>query len=314
MISIELPSNVLKLLRTCLVRTDLGHVEELDLTRNNFQGSDGINFAIEIIQSQEKMTQFSYEQNPVDNDQDCQRLVGAIVSHPSISMCSLNGLCGGEINGHDYLVHLLRKDGMKSIDFASCGVSTNGQSTSTLFDLVKLHPNLVSLCLNDNKLDDKDAIHLADVLRHNRTLAGLSLYGNEFTRLGEETLKKAIYDDSSLNAVANSNHVCEISGLRSWGFLHGVNFRVPYERSRAQKIFRLLEERNKEGTNARHLEGEMRGDTLKILPLTLAAIQIYGEYKAKKVKWQDNGIVWIEDAAPLSITYELLKSWNVPVL
>ncbi|EJK74876.1 hypothetical protein THAOC_03422 [Thalassiosira oceanica] len=271
--NIELSANVLNMLRECIKPGGMGYVEELNLTRNNFQGSDGINFAIEIIQSQTKMTEFCYERNPADREQDCQRLFDAIVSHPNIIKCNLNGLFGGETNGHDYLVHLLRKDGIKNINFAG-----------------------------------------SDALQRNRTLKELELQMNEFTRLGEETLKKAIYDDSSLNAVANSNHVCEISGLRSWGFLHGVNFRVPYERSRAQKIFRLLEERNKEGTNARHLEGEMRGDTLKILPLTLAAIQIYGEYKAKKVKWQDNGIVWIEDAAPLSITYELLKSWNVPVL
>lgn len=102
--NIELSANVLNMLRECIKPGGMGYVEELNLTRNNFQGSDGINFAIEIIQSQTKMTEFCYERNPADREQDCQRLVNAIVSHPNISKCYLNGLCGGETNGHDYLV------------------------------------------------------------------------------------------------------------------------------------------------------------------------------------------------------------------
>ena len=41
----------------------------------------------------------------------------------------------------------------------------------------------------------------------------MSLRGNEFTLLGEDALKKAVYDDSSLNAVADSNHMCTVKGL-----------------------------------------------------------------------------------------------------
>ena len=37
--------------------------------------------------------------------------------------------------------------------------------------------------------------------------------GNRFTQSGKDVLKKVIYDDSSLNALADSNHVCTIEGL-----------------------------------------------------------------------------------------------------
>ena len=75
--------------------------------RNEFQGSDGIEFALGILQSQQKMTWFSYDKNPVDNIQGCQRLVDAIASHPNISKANLEGLLRDERNGHDYLVDLL---------------------------------------------------------------------------------------------------------------------------------------------------------------------------------------------------------------
>ena len=300
--NIELPRNVLEILRECFRARGIGHVEDFHLTRNEFQGSDGIEFALEIIQSQEKLKAFSYKKNPVD-DHGCQQIVDAIVNHPNISSCYLDGLCGGGTNGHDYLVQLLRKDGMTDINFSDCGVSTNGQSA--LFDLIKFHPNLDLLCLVGNNLDDDDAIHLADALRHNRTLEHLTVRGNRFTKLGDETLKRVVYDDSSLNALADSNHRCIIRGFRSWSGLH-LNYC-----SRAQKIFRLLEERNKEGSNAHHMESEMGGDKVKILPLALAAIQIYGEHKDRRMWNDDNELVMVKDASQLSITYELLKSWNM---
>ena len=208
--SIELPPNVVLKLRECFMSGGIGHVKAFHLTRNEFQGSNGIEFALNMIQTHQTMIEFDYSRNPADNDRDCQRLVDAIVSHPNISTCFLNCLCGGEINGHDYLVSLLREDRLQKVGFAGCGVNTNGQST--LFDIIKVHPNLKWLGLNGNKLSDEDAIQIAGVLRCNRTLEELFLHGNEFSLSGDDILKKVVYDDSSLNAVADSNHVCRIFG------------------------------------------------------------------------------------------------------
>ena len=315
---IELPVDILAELRECLHQNGLGHVQGFHLTKNEFQGSEGIEFALEMMQSQKKMTGFSYGRNPVDNGQHSQRLVDAIVSHPNISRVYLEGLLRGERNGRDYLVNLLRKEGMKQVDFAGCGVNTDGQSA--LFDVIKHHPNLVWLCLDHNKLNDRDAIGLSDALRYNRTLDELQLRGNEFTILGEEVLMNVVYNDSSLNAVADSNHVCTIEGLDSWDSSSVYNnsnyrhYKNDQKLNRAQKIFDLLEERNIESTNVYHLETEMGEDTLKVVPLALAAVQIYGEQRLKRTEWRGTTFVTIEDAPELSITYELLRSWHVTAL
>ena len=333
--NVELPANVLDLLYDCLRVGDFGHVEELTLRRNEFQGSDGINFAIKIMQSHQEMAKFCYERNPAYSGQDCQLLVDAIVCHPNISTSHLQSLCAGGRNGHDQLVDLLRKKAMKSVDFSDCGVKTD-DGRSALFDIIKLHPNLDFLYLDDNKLNDKDAIRLADALRHNRTLSFLSLMKNEVTQLGGDTLKKVIYDDSSLNALADSNHVCTIKGvgLYSWVDFVDGQYNIyrnegdrcmdsdgpkgsrarKIKRSRARKIFHLLVERNKEGNNAYYFETEMGGITLKVVPFALAAVQIYGEQMAKRWDNDVKDYVVFEDAAGLSITYELIRSWHMPAL
>jgi len=297
----------------------LGHVEKFHLARNEFQGSDGIEFAHEIIQTNKKLTEICFERNPVDRGQDCQRLVDAIQRHPNISTCYLEGFCSGDKNGHDYLLNLLCKEGMRNVDFANCGVNTNGQPA--LFDIIMLHPSLVWLCLDENKLNDEDAIYLAHALQHNRTLETLLLKGNEFTSLGENVLTKVIYDDSTLNALDASNHVCTIKGL---GIYSEGQYNVYRNEGdgddktcpklcRARKIFHLLEERNNEGTNVYFMESEMGGDTLKVVPLALAAVQTYGQHKAKRGEWEDDHGCFgtIEDKAELSITYELMRSWHI---
>ncbi|EJK62835.1 hypothetical protein THAOC_16539 [Thalassiosira oceanica] len=311
----ELPAIVLKELRLCLVAEGLGHVDKLHLEWNEFQGSDGVDFALEIMQSQTKMTQISYVRNPVYNGQDCQILIDAIVSHPNISSCQLECVCGRERNGHDYLVDLLRKEEMKNVDFSNCGVTTNSQST--LFEAIKFHPNLARLSLGENNLNDEDAFHLADALRYNRTLDNLSLGSNEFTERGEIALLEVIYDDSSLNAVADSNHICTIDPF-------GLYQRDRHDRllcndgpkSRAQKIFNLLRERNIEGTNVYYMEREISSvDTLKVVPFVLEAAQIYGEQWRNRGEWgKSRRCRTVEDAADLSITYELLRSWNATLL
>ena len=145
----------------------------------------------------------------------------------------------------------------------------------------------------------------------------LTLVGNRFTQSGKDVLTKVIYDDSSLNAVSDSNHVCTIEGEAFYSVGHVNLHRNDDPRSRARKIFQLLRERNKEGTNVHHLEREIEGtDTLKVVPYVLNAVQIYGEQWMKLEKWDwdtINGTV--KDAAKLlialSIAYELLRSWNV---
>ena len=60
--NIELPTNVLKKLRECFKPGDIGHVDDFVLDRNEFEGSDGIEFAIKIMKYQKKNEGFQLRQ------------------------------------------------------------------------------------------------------------------------------------------------------------------------------------------------------------------------------------------------------------
>ena len=54
--NIELPAKVLQKLKECFKPGNLGHLEAFHLARNEFQGSEGSEFACEIIQSNKKLS------------------------------------------------------------------------------------------------------------------------------------------------------------------------------------------------------------------------------------------------------------------
>ena len=83
---------------------------------------------------------------------------------------------------------------------------------------------------------------------------------------------------------------------------------------RGQKMFQLLDQRNKQGTIAHHLESEMGGDASKVVPLALGAIQSYVQVYGENMLRGKSRSSDLLEAAKLSIVYELVRSWHVTVL
>jgi len=86
----------------------------------------------------------------------------------------------------------------------------------------------------------------------------------------------------------------------------GEPFRPP-KRTRARKIYQLLSERNREGSNGQHLNLEFDdedkgGLTLKIVPKVLDAVCTYSN--------ESNNL----PIPSLSIMYEVLRGWKMPEL
>ncbi|KAL9186651.1 hypothetical protein ACHAXT_005889 [Thalassiosira profunda] len=72
------------------------------------------------------------------------------------------------------------------------------------------NPPIRHLSLRLNRFDDKDAPLFANSLQQNTNLRSLDLAINYFTDSGAQTLGKAVYDDSSLNAMHDTNSTCEV--------------------------------------------------------------------------------------------------------
>eukprot|EP00986_Skeletonema_menzelii_P013449 scaffold7852_cov151-Skeletonema_menzelii.AAC.14 len=135
---------------------------------------------------------------------------------------------------------------------------------------------------------------IANALRGNMTLRDLNLEGNNFTDAGDEALHLVIYDGSSLNAVADSNHTCQINGyiFSNWH----ENWRI----NRGSKIYYLLSCRNKTGSNAKHFDDL----DVKILPNMLDAVQKYQNHA------NGHDLSIFRGAEPLSILFEIMRKWD----
>ena len=188
---------------------------------------------------------------------------------------------------------------LECIDLERNSIQTNGGTE--ISDYISNNPPLKNLFLSANKLNDNDAILIAKALKKNTNLEHLYLFDNDITGIGNEALSNAIYDTTSLNSLAVCNHTCKIYGVGGDPPLDYLNIRAG---ARERKIYHLLSLRNREGINVRHLNTEFDEDedSLKLAPKVLENI-------SQLVR--PNGVRFVH---PLSIMYEVIRSWKMPEL
>ena len=275
------------------------------LCNNEFANtSEGIEFAIKVIHSNQKMETLRWVNNPIENMGGANRLIEAITSHPVIDHIRLENCFGENANAYELLRVLFA--GNKQfihIDLDSNNLRIGG--FTEIPDLLVTNPPLKDLFLENNLLDDKDALQIAHALKQNTKLQNISLGQNDITDIGRDALRNVIFDTTSLNTVANSNHSCSIEGLGFEGY-NDVDFHVdnPYAR-RGKKIYSLLTSRHREGINVRHLNSEFDDESLKLVPKVLESVHHYDTYTIPGAR---------NRVHPLSLIYEILRGWKMPTL
>ncbi|KAL7449404.1 hypothetical protein ACHAWC_001465, partial [Mediolabrus comicus] len=260
--------------------------------RNNDLGRYGIRALIDVIDSNPELISLTLHNNPIDpEDQD--DFINSIARHPNLSAISLDGCC--EIGYYIFsgLIRLQIKEiRMKHGNWGSVS-DTDKQS---LFETLAAPDSwLEELDLSGNNLTDNDAAIIADALQTNNTLIELVLKNNrQFTErcgqlfgnalranrtletllldeniAGSEAISNALFDRSSLNSVADSNHTCYVPSSS----FTGLNKRDDPTGNRHQKIYNVLSRRNKEISNTQHF-----GDIdVNLLPEILLAVQNYSD-------------------------------------
>eukprot|EP00984_Skeletonema_dohrnii_P031273 scaffold23556_cov111-Skeletonema_dohrnii-CCMP3373.AAC.2 len=227
----------------------------------------------------------------MDRD-DIAKLCSAIHHHPSLVDVSITG-CFTRL-GNEMLRSLLRTDGLKlerlgMAENALLGIRTDINVCTLLADYLATNPRLEELDLQNNRLDHSDAVLIANALRSNTTLRHLHISANDVGAVGDEALRRALCDETSLNSVADSNHSCFIETNDFFG-----NEDDDIEINRAEKIYGLLSSRNKTMSNVQDF-----GDIdVKLLPNVLEAVQNYSNDR-------DEDIV-----KELSIVYEIMRCWD----
>ena len=284
-------------------------VRSIVLQNNSFVNNirEGIEFAVEVMESNETIQGFYWASNTINNMEDARLLVEAVNSHPAINQVRLENCFDDDVNGYAVLIPLLASDkNFEEIDFDNNAIRTGG--STELPDLIARNPPLQKLFFSDNNLNDGDAVLIARALKQNSNLEVLNLYDNNFTEVGVKALREAAYDSTSLNSVADSNHTCRVEGVDFGGIPSNPYDRENSGHARAQKLYHLLSSRNREGTNVRHLNSEFGGedddkeDTLALVPKVLECVYRYSHERVNS------------SVPPLSIMYEILRSWKMPEL
>ncbi|EJK64899.1 hypothetical protein THAOC_14313, partial [Thalassiosira oceanica] len=123
-----------------------------------------------------------------------------------------------------------------------------------------------------------------------------NLSNNSITSAGFEKIRSTIYDPSSLNAMESCNHTCYVDCMG------GNVYNMTPRQRRNQKLYKLLSTRHLDGSNARLLNAEFGDEkyTIKLVPKVLHCIKHYSSDQPA------------DSPTPLSITFELIKTWMMP--
>jgi len=180
------------------------------LERNNL-GQNGIDFALSYLKSNPILKRFAVWHNQINDMADINKLCEIVQSHPSIEILELPGTKGTDVNGYKMLEMIMNagRSNLDSIDLSNNNISTGGGTY--ISDFLTTNPILGSLFLDGNSLNDRDALVIAKALKYNTNLGFLDLTGNNgISKRGWLALRKAEFDDTSLNAIADCNHTCNI--------------------------------------------------------------------------------------------------------
>ena len=311
--NIELPDNVLNILSKAFRSTHFNGF----LLDNNSLEQFGIEFTLNnLLNSNHCLKRFVLQRNPISSE-NIKLLCRILKHHPSIATLVLDECMRDNIDGYEMLQLIMNvgKGKLTHIDLTDNSIHTGGDTFISNF--LTSNPILETLLLDGNQLDDNDAIAIAGALKHNTKLRVLNVRRNNLSLKGWAALRKAEFDDTSLDSAANSNHTCfilypndhddddddEFEGVDTSGF-NGIEYSHWHDTKyvRQKKIYSILSSRHRNCSNADHFEDV----PVEFLPDMLSSIQQYADYWLEEYSpcQGDN------DVKPISIMYEILQRWD----
>ena len=283
-----------------------GKATNIDMRRIRFPAED-VDECYEIIAASIrrniKLEKFDWESIEFRSDEQADLFIESVMDNWAIKIVTLaNCINRSDINGCRALASLMMCGRpLKIVDFRDNGLSGIDDVAAAL----ATNPQLKELWIRDNEFNDGDAELIAEALKQNTNLQSLYMRGNNnITPTGFEKIRTAIYNPLSLNGVASCNHTCWVDCIRDNDqFVGNYSGMTPQQRRR-RKLYNFLSSRHAVGSNARHLNAELGEGAFvtKLVPRVLECIeQCSGDRRSGR-------------PTPLSICYELMRSWKMPEL
>mmetsp|Transcript_15071 Transcript_15071/g.24522 ORF Transcript_15071/g.24522 Transcript_15071/m.24522 type:complete len:466 (+) Transcript_15071:305-1702(+) len=291
---IQLPTQVLELLEDAL---EYNCFKEICLECNG-GGRDIISFVRKVLEGNMYLEQLCLMGNPIESDHDFNELVNAISDHSSLKQLGLPSSCR-DLDYNTLISIFSQCEQLISIDLSQNNIVTMGNTF--LGNFLGTNSTLQLLALRGNNLIDFDAKSIARALATNNTLCYLDVRDNNLTDIGRGELLNAVFNSKSLNTVADSN--CGSEWTAKFNTFH-------MRPNRRQKLYYVLSSRNNASSNIVQI-----GDDLALghIPTLLDSVQKYSE-----VDYNSGNGYYVQKkfdvVPPLSVVYEILRGWNMPVL
>jgi hypothetical protein len=159
------------------------------------------------------------------------------------------------------------------------------------------------LDLGNNNLNDEDAVVISQALKRNTTLTELKLEKNNFTSVGVKALFSSVFDNSSLNAISQSNHKCDIHVANFESSIQNHFLLVKAHLDQTDKI--LLALLDKES-----LLEYLSDVPIEFMPEVLAFLQrniINSSLRLRSTLFYD----YMEPSHTLNMLYACMRWWNM---
>ena len=267
--NIELSGVVLDMLHRALAEKE---VRKLELRNVNF-GRKGILFSAKTMDGNPTLELLHLGDNPINDLDATERLFSSIKMHPTLETVSLDGCNIGD--ECDSLLDIIM-DGTDNIKYLSLRRNNIGpDGAKSIANILKKNTRIERIYLNQNKMKDEGTVQLTHALKTNTNLKSLHVTLNGATEAAENAMVKVALNTSSLNAMVDSNHTCQLYHDRiNAPLLDFSNSLALFGFSNAKliilcKLSFVLGTSGGEGLNVQYLNDV----TLELMPNTLNLVQ-----------------------------------------
>ncbi|EJK73646.1 hypothetical protein THAOC_04719 [Thalassiosira oceanica] len=280
------------------------NISQISFSNNGFTNMRGAIIEMENALQSPKLKSLDWYRNPIGSMEDMTLFTRVLAQSNSVEELTFrwnsNENTQALLSGVDF-------SGYKVLNLGGNNLQTNGRTD--ISDLIAANPPLEELYLYRNRLNDDDAVLIAQSLGGNTNLRRLYVEDNNIQERGMRALYEAVNDTSTLNALSDSNHSCMVEGLSDDFNLDLINWdhvSNGLRRNRMIKIHKLMVERYIGGGNVPHLNTEVSGgDTVLLAPFVMESVVRRNDAFPKKYKGFE---------CSLGLLYELVKDWKMAEL
>ncbi|EJK48282.1 hypothetical protein THAOC_32936, partial [Thalassiosira oceanica] len=282
------------------------NISRVRFSNNGFTNMQGaISELGNALKSQELKT-LEWSESPIESAEDMTLFTRVLSQNSALDELSFfrNGNENAQalLSGVDFSTY-------KVLNFRGNNLETDGRTA--ISDLIAANSPLVELHLYQNRLNDDDAVLIAQSLGGNTHLRRLNVRRNNIQERGTRALYEAINNTSTLNAMSGSNHSCMVEGLSEDFDLEAINSVRGSNNiytNRMYKIQKLIAERYHTGGGiVPYLNTEM-GDEDSVLLAPLLMESVSRRHDAFRKRYDESF------ECSLGLLYELVKDWKMAEL